>query len=42
MSEIARALEKSHGSIHYAVSLHGGIAPAERRSLTLDLFDLAL
>jgi hypothetical protein len=31
ISEIARALEKNHGSIHYAISLHGGIVPVERR-----------
>ena len=37
MSEIARALEKNHGSIHYAVSLHGGIPPAERRRSRLAL-----
>ena len=37
MSEIARALEKNHGSIHYAVSLHGGIAPVERRRSRLAL-----
>ena len=37
MSEFARALEKNHGSIHYAVSLHGGIAPVERRRSRLAL-----
>ncbi len=37
MSEIARALEKNHGSIHYAVSLHGGIVPVERRRSRLAL-----
>jgi IS30 family transposase len=37
MSEIARALEKNHGSIHYAVALHGGIPPAERRRSRLAL-----
>ena len=37
MSEIARALEKNHGSIHYAVSLHGGIIPVERRRSRLAL-----
>ncbi len=31
MSEIAEAPEKNRGSIHHAVSLHGGILPAERR-----------
>ena len=37
MSEIARALEKNHGSIHYAVSLQGGIVPVERRRSRLAL-----
>ena len=37
ISEIARALEKNHGSIHYAVSLHGGIVPVERRRSRLAL-----
>ena len=37
ISEIARALEKNHGSIHYAVSLRGGIVPVERRRSRLAL-----
>lgn len=37
ISEIARALEKNYGSIHYAVSLHGGIVPVERRRSRLAL-----
>jgi IS30 family transposase len=31
LHEIGRALDKNHGSIHFLLSQHGGIAPAVRR-----------
>ena len=31
LHEIGRALGKNHGSIHFLLSQHGGIAPAVRR-----------